>query len=207
MIDPFRPAPHHGRPCCPSGSIDSLSGRLQALRGKILRFGGRLQWGPDLANPCPRRPALPAQMAAGTPEPGRAQTVHALLEHVWHNGFPYVPLPRQTRNGQTCIVHEGHFWELTPWLPGLADFGQSPSITKLRAAMTALARFIGLLRPLEGLVSNANITGIQQQWVNCGGGAGSSGRRARDSPGVWPELESRARRILRLATNLPGVSS
>jgi hypothetical protein len=38
----------------------------------------------------------------------------------------------------TFLSHEGHLWELAPWLPGAADYEKSPRVEKLRAAMSAL---------------------------------------------------------------------
>jgi Ser/Thr protein kinase RdoA (MazF antagonist) len=135
------------------------------------------------------------------------ERTHALLRHVWGNGFPYVPVPRPTRDGRTYVVHEGRLWELTPWLAGLADFHQSPSIIKLRAAMTALAQFHRAAASFGGYDQEQGPSpGIQQrtaqlrQWL----AGGLEGLGAAIRPGVWPEVESRARRILRLVPNLAG---
>ena len=135
------------------------------------------------------------------------QRVHALLQHVAQHGFARVPLPRQTRDGQTLVVHEGHLWDLTCWLPGLADFHQSPSATKLRAAMTALAQFHRAAASLGGVeLPHGPSPGIQQrveqlrQWL----AGGLEELEAAIRPETWPELESRARRILRLVPNLAG---
>lgn len=52
-----------------------------------------------------------------------------------------LPVPIAALSGVTFLRHAGHLWELTPWLPGSADYEQSPGLEKLRAAMTALAQF------------------------------------------------------------------
>jgi Ser/Thr protein kinase RdoA (MazF antagonist) len=135
------------------------------------------------------------------------ETIHALLRHVSRNGFPLVPVPRHTRDGQTYVVHEGRLWDLTSWLPGLADFRQSPSVAKLRAAMIALAQFHGAAASFGGYDRHRGPSpGIQQRlaqlrhWL--AGGLEELGAAIR--PGVRPDLESRARRILRLAPNFAG---
>jgi Ser/Thr protein kinase RdoA (MazF antagonist) len=52
-----------------------------------------------------------------------------------------VPVPLCTGQGATVVEHEGHFWELAPWMPGVADFHANPTRERLRAAMQTLARF------------------------------------------------------------------
>ena len=53
-----------------------------------------------------------------------------------------MPLPRATIAGPTFVDHDGHLWELTPWLPGEPSYarGSEPQ-TKLVHAMQALAHF------------------------------------------------------------------
>ena len=46
-----------------------------------------------------------------------------------------------SRSGETFVGHDGHLWELSPWMPGEADYDRSPLPVKLAAAMAALARF------------------------------------------------------------------
>ena len=67
--------------------------------------------------------------------------IHGLLEHTAAAGCDIVPVPLQTRYGETPFVHEGHLWELTPWMPGEASLASQPTTEKLASAMTALARF------------------------------------------------------------------
>jgi homoserine kinase type II len=50
-------------------------------------------------------------------------------------------VPIATTAGVTFVRYDGHLWDLTPWLPGTADFEESPRVEKLRAAMRALAEF------------------------------------------------------------------
>jgi len=55
------------------------------------------------------------------PSPARLRWIHALALHVSRGGFPRVPLPLATRDGETFVTHGGHLWELAPWLPGQAE--------------------------------------------------------------------------------------
>ncbi|MEX0613942.1 MAG: phosphotransferase [Pirellulales bacterium] len=75
------------------------------------------------------------------PTSGRLRFSHAVLSHAAERGIPFLPVPIATREGQTFVEHGGHLWEITPWLPGTADYERSPDAEKLRAAMTALAQF------------------------------------------------------------------
>ncbi|MHB1035086.1 MAG: phosphotransferase enzyme family protein [Pirellulales bacterium] len=67
--------------------------------------------------------------------------VHAVLRHVWRDGFHLLPLPMETARHTSFVSSEGHLWELTPWLSGVADYRAAPSKAKLQAAMVALAEF------------------------------------------------------------------
>lgn len=77
------------------------------------------------------------------PSQGRIEFIHRLLEHVVQEGFTLVPSPivLSTDSSQTYLKHEGHFWELAPWMPGKADYQTNRSVNKLTAAMQALASF------------------------------------------------------------------
>ncbi len=75
------------------------------------------------------------------PAPDQLRFIHAVLRHAATNGCDFLPVPATTRSGETFIRHADQLWELTPWMPGTADYETSPSVEKLRAAMHALARF------------------------------------------------------------------
>jgi Ser/Thr protein kinase RdoA (MazF antagonist) len=135
------------------------------------------------------------------------ETIHALLRHVSANGFPYVPVPRLTRDGRTYVVYDRHLWELTPWMSGSADFHQSPSVTRLRTAMTALAEFHRAAKSFGGYERQRGPSpGIEQRlaqlrnWL----AGGLEVLRSAVRPEVRPELEGRTRRILRLAPRFAG---
>ncbi|MCO6458056.1 MAG: phosphotransferase [Pirellulaceae bacterium] len=78
---------------------------------------------------------------AESPPAERLRWMHQVLSHVVRNGFSQVPVPLATIAGETLVAGQGHWWELTPWLPGAADFRQHPSNELLEAAMRALAEF------------------------------------------------------------------
>src|SRR5688572_7113665 len=71
----------------------------------------------------------------------RLQFIQAVLWHVHQEGFSLVPLPRENSRQGGYVTHAGHLWELTPWMPGRADFHDRPSLPRLQAAFRALARF------------------------------------------------------------------
>lgn len=75
------------------------------------------------------------------PTPERLGFIHAVLQHAADRGIDFVPVPMATTRGDTFYQQAGRLWELTPWLPGAADYENSPRVEKLRAAMIALAKF------------------------------------------------------------------
>ena len=103
------------------------------------------------------------------------QAIHGLLSHVTAQGYEIVPMPRETRYGETYFVYEDHLWELTSWLPGEASFASDPTALKLTAAMQALARFHQAAQTYRPASSNT------------GGFAGETARLA-PSPGLQQRL-------------------
>jgi Ser/Thr protein kinase RdoA (MazF antagonist) len=71
----------------------------------------------------------------------RLEFIQAVLWHFVQEGFHRLPLPLETRAHAGFVCEAGTHWELTPWLPGRADYHEAPSRTKLTAAVTALAEF------------------------------------------------------------------
>ena len=63
-------------------------------------------------------------------------TVHRWMREV---RLPFVPTVEATPQGRTAIEHLGRVWDLSTWMPGLADFHTSPSDPRLAFAVTALA--------------------------------------------------------------------
>ena len=77
------------------------------------------------------------------PHPDQQQLtwIHNVITHVGNSGFTLIPNPVRTNEGQTFCCFEQHLWELTPWLPGKANFWEQPGLQKLEAALSALAMF------------------------------------------------------------------
>jgi homoserine kinase type II len=71
----------------------------------------------------------------------RLEFLQAVLWHVNQEGFHRIPVPIETHHKHGFIWHAGHLWELTPWLPGRADYRESPSRSRLHNALIALAEF------------------------------------------------------------------
>lgn len=71
----------------------------------------------------------------------RLEFIQAVLWHVDQEGFKLSPLPLETRTHAGYVRHDDHLWELTPWMPGVANYNTAPSPAKLRAALVALAEF------------------------------------------------------------------
>jgi homoserine kinase type II len=124
-----------------------------------------------------------------------------VLQHVADGGFAALPKPIATRHGQTFLSYADRLWELTPWLPGRADYLTHPRPGKLVSAMRTLADFHlkaatfpqpdGSPTPSPGLGERVEQLRqyLQQslQEITAGGHASR-----------WPELEPRARRIAAL---------
>jgi Ser/Thr protein kinase RdoA (MazF antagonist) len=70
---------------------------------------------------------------------GRVAATLALQKHLHDDGLP-VPSPVAGRDGAITIVREGWTWGLASWLPGVADYWQSPDAERLGAALAMLAR-------------------------------------------------------------------
>lgn len=67
--------------------------------------------------------------------------LHRLLEHVHQSGVAQVPVPLRNKFGTTIYAEASQFWQLEPWLPGVADFSAAPNDARLRNAMTVLAQW------------------------------------------------------------------
>lgn len=75
------------------------------------------------------------------PQPDRLAFIHAVLVHATAAGIDFIPTPVATQQGATFVPRGERLWELSPWMPGEADFHERPTAERLTAALTALARF------------------------------------------------------------------
>lgn len=135
----------------------------------------------------------------------RLEFIQAVLWHVDQEGFHRVPLPLQTEHRHGHVWHEGHLWELTPWLPGEADFRQRPSPPRLRHALQALAGFhraaasFPLAEPGPAISPGMGERSARLDSLIAGR---LSKLRAAVDGGAWPELDRRARELVALAEPL-----
>jgi Ser/Thr protein kinase RdoA (MazF antagonist) len=137
------------------------------------------------------------------PTPERLEFIQAVLWHVDQEGFRRIPLPLETSHHHGFVRHAGHLWELAPWLPGAANFRQSPSIRKLQNALAALAGFhqAAASFPLAEAGRPTRSPGIGDRTMRLQalvGGRLAQLRRAIDRQ-AWPELAGRATRLIGLA--------
>ena len=73
------------------------------------------------------------------PTPRRLEWIHDKLLRAAGCGIDFLPVPHRTRHGKTYVVEGGSLWELTDWLPGVADFHKRPTDHRLESAMLAIA--------------------------------------------------------------------
>lgn len=130
--------------------------------------------------------------------------IQAVLWHVDQQGFHLVPVPLETTRHAGYVRHDGHLWDLSPWMPGRADFHRHPAPQRLQAAMRALAEFhlaacsfplpLNSQRPAPGIAHRRE----QLQALQSGGLA-----RLREHlhEGVWPAMMPRAQRALAAFVN------
>ena len=127
------------------------------------------------------------------------QFIQAVLWHVTREGFSRVPLPRETFSHAGYVEYDGWFWELSPWLPGKADFRERPTPQRLQAALQALAEFHQAAEsfpipdpqpaPAPGIHNRLEQL---RKWV-----AGDLAHLTHSvTRGVWPQVEIRAAKIL-----------
>ncbi|MCA9230435.1 MAG: phosphotransferase [Planctomycetales bacterium] len=113
---------------------DVSQARMQSL-GLRGGFSGAIVWRVSMGDEelCLRR------WPQTHPSMDGLSSIHGLIRHLDGQGYSLAPVPLPTLSGETFFVNEDHLWELTPWMPGEADYRQFPSHAKLRAAMVALA--------------------------------------------------------------------
>jgi homoserine kinase type II len=137
------------------------------------------------------------------PTPERLQFIHTVLAHAASRGITALSIPITTRRGQSFVQHAGHLWELTPWMPGSADYALSPSDVKLRAAMTTLAQIhialasypIAASQWLARDITPTSITNRLARLRELSSGGHEFLSRAVDDQ-HWPDLAPLARQFL-----------
>ncbi|MCH7687682.1 MAG: phosphotransferase [Planctomycetes bacterium] len=67
--------------------------------------------------------------------------LHRLLNFIFQQGVTQAAVPVSSENGSTLVVVQDRFWQLEPWMPGIADFHDNPSDLRLAETMACLARW------------------------------------------------------------------
>ena len=67
----------------------------------------------------------------GDPSAQRLQWIHAFLDLARRGGIEFVPVLQCAEHDRTWVEYGGRLWELSTWMPGRADFHESPSISRL----------------------------------------------------------------------------
>ncbi len=82
--------------------------------------------------------------------------IHGILRTAFRKGVREVPCPLPRMDGSTWVQLYDHFWEITPWMPGVADYRFDPRPEKLKAALAWLARFHRVTQPTRPTRGRAN---------------------------------------------------
>ena len=72
--------------------------------------------------------------------PTRLTLIHQLMTQARASGLAFVPRLERTADLSSSVEHVGHWWELTEWLPGQADYRDHPTAARLEAACVAVAQ-------------------------------------------------------------------
>jgi homoserine kinase type II len=150
----------------------------------------------------PRGSLVLRRWPTGHPTPDRLRFVHAVLRHAAQRGIGLLPVPIPTRDGLSFVENGDHLWELAPWMPGAANYEQSPSAERLRAAMTALARFHTAVADFP--VVSGPQSAVTRHFARLNdlmrGGINELFRAVTDA--TWPELAPLARQFLSALHNV-----
>jgi Ser/Thr protein kinase RdoA (MazF antagonist) len=71
--------------------------------------------------------------------PKQLNIIHAFMRRAWDDGLTVIPKVFPTSRGASFVEEFGRLWEVTSWMPGRADFKESPTGVKLRRAAQVLA--------------------------------------------------------------------
>lgn len=74
------------------------------------------------------------------PSADQLALIHNVLRWLGQSELCCIPVPISNKRGKSFVLHGEHLWELTPWLPGKADFQENPSRRRLGIAMKTVAR-------------------------------------------------------------------
>jgi homoserine kinase type II len=147
----------------------------------------------------PRGPLCLRRWSPEFPSTERLEFLQAVLWHVNQEGFDRIPVPVETHHKHGYIWHAGHLWELTPWLPGAADYRANPTKPRLHNAMIALAAFHEAARsfplPETGPIGSPGIADRALRLQALLGGRLVELRKALGA-GEYPAIAQRGRRLI-----------
>jgi homoserine kinase type II len=131
------------------------------------------------------------------PSRERLEFTHRALQAAAGAGLQYIPAPIAQAQGETIVECQGRLWELSPWLPGVADFHNDPSRARLSAALQALARLhdvcAGMTPRRLGAAPSMQERCERLQYLLATGVPRLSSAL---HEGDWPELAARGRQIV-----------
>ncbi len=145
------------------------------------------------------------------PNRERLEFIQAVLWHVHQEGCYFVPLPLESSSNAGYVWHDGHYWELAPWMPGKADYHIAPTNEKLANALAALASFHlaaesfpipqGEPAPSPGIRQRGEMAEDLRE-------TGLAKLQSAVRQSAWPELDRRAARAMALFSRaLPAVEN
>ena len=73
------------------------------------------------------------------PDPSRLEFLHRLMRRARSNRVSSVPAVLLTEDGRSHVERADQLWDLTEWMPGVADFHSNPTRDRLEHASAALA--------------------------------------------------------------------
>ena len=122
--------------------LDQLLARYPAhlqprSRARVLGRCRRIQRVAVLAVSRCRRPAVLRSWPPGWRGRSELERIHRWLFLTTDTGL--TPVPFRDNGERSLQQFQGCFWELTPWLPGLADSAAPPALEHLEAAFGGLA--------------------------------------------------------------------
>lgn len=71
----------------------------------------------------------------------RLRELHHLLRHIGSQALSVVPVPLLGVHGQSVVRVDQRLWQLERWMPGIADYWQTPSDERLKSAFMVLAQW------------------------------------------------------------------
>lgn len=87
--------------------------------------------------------------------------IHVVLLRAVERGCQFIPAPVCNNEQQTTVSHAGHLWEVTPWMPGMADLATNCTAAKVEAAFRALAQFHLAVEPANRIKEPS--AGVQER--------------------------------------------